>query len=247
MPGLTRHREEGSRLPRARTRPFPIYMLFMTAMFGGLPVSAQWSDTTRTDDVQDKAKFIVNLDARQQAVAGDVVKFFGLRFGIQKKRNIYALGFYGLGSPFEDRSIILEDFGKDSIDIRTSLGYLSGTYERILLDTRKWQLSVPFMAGLGRSPLDRKDSTGVYVRFKDYPVYPLETGVRASYKLLFWLYVQGGLGYRQVLGPKEFVDRRYSGATWNFGLSIKFGKIFRYAKDKLEERRERKAMEDGTP
>ena len=215
--------------------------------FSGNPSFAQWSDTTRAHDIQDKARFIVNFDARRQQVAGDIVRFFGLRMGIQKKRNIYALGLYGLDSPFEDRSILLDDFGKDSVDIRTSIGYLSGTYERILLDTRKWQLSVPFMAGFGSSPLDRKDSTGVYKRFKAFPVYPLETGVRASYKILFWLYLQGGVGYRKVTGPKEFVDRRYTGPTWNFGLSIKFGKIFKYAKDKIEERRERKAGEDGPP
>lgn len=216
-------------------------------MFSGNSSFAQWSDTARAHDLQDKAKFIVNFDARRQQVAGDIVRFFGLRMGIQKKRNIYALGLYGLGSPFEDRSILLDDFGKDSVDIRTSIGYLSGTYERILLDTRKWQLSVPFMAGIGTSPLDRRDSTGTYKRVKDFPVYPLETGVRASYKILFWLYLQGGVGYRKVAGPKEFVDRRYTGPTWNFGLSIKFGKIFRYAKDKIEERRERKAGEDGPP
>lgn len=219
----------------------PLFLLFND------PCYAQWSDTARARDVQDKAKFILNLDARRQSVDGDVVKFFGLRMGIQKRRDIYALGLYGLDSPFEDRSILLEDFGKDSADVRTSISYLSGTYERILLDTRYWQLSVPFMAGAGRSPLDRKDSTGVYRRFRNFPVYPLETGVRASYKLLFWLYLQGGVGYRQVAGPKAFVDRRYSGPTWNFGLSIKFGKIYKYAREKIEERRERNAGEDGSP
>lgn len=227
--------------------------LLVTVLAGNL-AHAQWSDTSRTHDISDKARFIVNFDARQQEVAGNIVKFFGLRVGIQKKRNIYALGLYGLGSPFEDRSILLEDFGRDSADIRTALNYVSGTYERILLDTRKWQLSVPFMVGAGNSPLDRKDSTGVYRRFKVYPVYPLETDVRASYMVLFWLYLHGGVGYRKVLGPKDLVDRRYTGATWNFGLSIKLGKIWKYAKDKIEERRhrhvgtsERKAGEDATP
>jgi hypothetical protein len=71
--------------------------------------------------------------------------------------------------------------------------------------------------------------------------------VRASYKLLFWLYIQGGVGYRKILGPSALVNREYTGATWNFGLSIKFGKIYRYAKDKLDERRERKGTEDGAP
>lgn len=209
-------------------------------------VPAQSRDSLRAFDLSDKARFIVNFDARQQSVDRQVVKFFGLRFGIQKKRNIYALGLYGLDSPFEDRSILIEDFGKDSLDIRTSLGYLSATYERILLDTRKWQLSVPFMVGAGTSPLDRKDSTEQYVHVRNFPAYPIETGVRASYKLFFWLYFQGGLGYRRVLGPKEFVDRRYTGPVWHFGISIKFGKIFRYAKDRIYEHRERKALENGS-
>lgn len=222
-----------------------IVLLFWLAL-SMFSAYAQSNDSTRAYDLSDKARFILNFDARQQSVDHQVVKFFGLRFGIQKKRNIYALGFYGLDSPFQDRSILIEDFGRDSVEIRTSLGYISGTYERILLDTRKWQLSVPFMVGAGTSPLDRKDSTGTFVRVRTFPAYPLETGVRASYKLTFWLYLQGGLGYRRVLGPKEFVDRRYTGPVWNFGLSIKFGKIFRYAKEKIQERRERKEQENGT-
>jgi hypothetical protein len=213
----------------------------------GHGIHAQWSDTARAHDISDKARFIVNFDARRQEVLGDVVKFYGLRFGIQRRWNIYAIGLYGLGTPFEERGIEVADLRKDSLDVRTSMNYLSGTYERILLDTRKWQVSVPFMAGIGNSPLDVKDSTGVYRRFKDYRVVPLETGLRASYKVLFWLYLQGGVGYRKVLGPSPLVDKKYTGVTWNYGLSIKFGKIYRYAKDKLEERRERKATEDGTP
>lgn len=212
-----------------------------------LSTSGQWSDTTRAHDIHDKARFILNFDARRQEVLGDVVKFYGLRFGIQKRWNIIALGLYGLDTPFEDRGIEVTDLRKDSLDVRTSMNYISSTYERILLDTRKWQLSAPIMAGIGNSPLDVKDSTGVYTRFKDYRVFPLETGVRASYKVLFWLYLQGGVGYRKVLGPSSLVDKKYTGVTWNYGLSIKFGKIYRYAKDKLEERRERKAADDGTP
>ena len=220
--------------------------LFVFVLLASFALRAQSRDSLRAYDLSDKARFIVNFDARQQQVDHQVVKFFGLRFGIQKKRNIYALGLYGLDSPFQDRSILVEDFGKDSVDIRTSLGYISATYERILLDTRKWQLSVPFMAGAGSSPLERKDSTDQFVHIRTFPAYPLETGVRASYKLTFWLYLQGGVGYRRVLGPKEFVDRRYTGPVWNLGLSIKFGKIFRYAKDKIQEHRERKAQENGT-
>ena len=144
-------------------------------------------------------------------------------------------------------STLLEDIGRRKLDVRSTMGYISGTYERILCDGTHWQFSVPFMAGIGTAAVDYKDSTGVYVPYKRTRFYPLESGVRASYKLLFWLYFQGGVGYRKVLGPSALVNREYTGATWNFGLSIKFGKIYRYAKDKLDERRERKGTEDGAP
>lgn len=208
---------------------------------------AQWSDTARANDVQKKPRFILNFDARRQEVRGRIVRFFGLRAGIQERYNIYALGLYGLGDPFQESGVKLEDIGRDSVDVRSSLGYLSLTYERILFDTPKWQMSVPFMIGLGQADVDYKDTSGVYQPYREVRVVPLESGIRASYKVLFWLYLQGGLGYRKVIGPSPLVNAEFSGATWNFGLSIKFGKIYKYAKDKIEERRERKAGEDGPP
>lgn len=97
-----------------------------------------------------------------------------------------------------------------------------------------------------RQPINRL-LEGPFLPYRSTRLYPLETGVRTSFKLLFWLYLQGGLGYRRVLGPSPLVNKEYTGVTWNFGLSIKLGKIYRYAKDKLEERRERNATEDGAP
>ena len=216
-------------------------------LFSGNSSFAQWSDTTRAHDVQDKARFILNFDARRQEVRGRIVRFFGLRAGIQERYNIYALGLYGLGDPFQESGVQLDDIGQDSVDVRSSMGYVSATYERILFDSPKWQVSVPFMLGLGSAALDYKDSTGVYQQYRETRVVPIESGVRASYKVLFWLYVQGGLGYRRVAGPSPLANAEFSGTTWNFGLSIKFGKIFRYAKDKLEERRERNEGADGPP
>ncbi|MFN8352778.1 MAG: hypothetical protein U0U25_15020 [Flavobacteriales bacterium] len=213
----------------------------------GCDVRAQWSDTSRTHDVRDKPRFIFNFDARRQDVQGDVVRFFGIRAGMQERYNIYALGLYGLGDPFVESGVVLEDVGQRNLDIRTSMGYISGTYERILLDGRHWQISTPFMAGIGEASVEYRDSSGVFLPYRSTRLYPLETGVRTSFKLLFWLYLQGGLGYRRVLGPSPLVNKEYTGVTWNFGLSIKLGKIYRYAKDKLEERRERNATEDGAP
>lgn len=223
------------------------FVLILCLLLMAERAMTQWSDTARAHDIRDKPRFILNFDARRQEVRGNIVRFFGLRAGIQERYNIYALGLYGLGDPFREGGVKLEDLGRDSVDVRSNMGYLSATYERILFDSPKWQMSIPFMAGLGNAEVDYLDTSGVYIPYRRTRVVPLESGVRASFKVLFWLYLQGGLGYRQVLGPSRLVNKEFSGATWNFGLSIKFGKIYRYAKDKIEERRERNEAEDGPP
>ncbi len=221
-----------------------VFLLLLLLMVS-FKVDAQWSDTARAHDIQEKPRFVLNFDARRQEVRSRIVRFFGLRAGIQERYNLYAFGLYGLGDPFEDSGVELPDVGRDSADVRSTLTYVSGTYERILYDSPKWQLSIPFMVGYGEAAVDYRDTADVFVPYRRTPVVPLESGVRASYKVLFWLYLQGGLGYRRVAGPSALVNDEFSGATWNFGVSIKFGKIFRYAKDKLEERRERNEGEDG--
>ncbi len=224
-----------------------LHAAFTAAVLSDLPGNAQWSDTTRARDIQDKAKFILNLDVRRQQVHGDIVRFFGLRAGVQERYNIYALGLYGLGQPFIDSGVDLEDVGQEDADVRTDYGSFGATYERILFDTRHWQMSVPFMVGIGEVAVDYKDKlSDTWSPYRRSRVYPLETGLRGSFKVLFWLYIQGGVGYRKITGPDHVVNETYTGATWSYGLSIKFGKIYRYAKDKLEERRERNDTEDGT-
>ncbi len=220
---------------------------FALLLLGIIPgARAQWSDTTRARDVQDKPKFILNLDARRQQVDGRIVRFFGIRAGVQHRHDIYALGLYGLGDPLRESGATLPDLGLDNVELRSTLGYVSATYERILIDTRRWQMSIPAMAGFGEAVLAR-DSSGVWLPYRITPVVPVETGVRASFKILFWLYVQGGAGYRRVLSDNARVSEDFSGLTWNFGLSIKFGKIYKYARDKMRESRERKRKENGTP
>ena len=206
---------------------------------------AQVGDTTRALDVRDKPKFILNFDARRQQVDGRIVRFFGARACVQHRRDIYAIGLYGLGDPLFESAATLPGPGLDSVDLRSTLGYVSATYERILLDTRRWQLSVPAMLGYGEAVLAR-DSADVWLPYRRTPVIQVETGVRSAFKVFFWLYVQGGIGYRRVLSGNARVTEDFSGLTWNFGLSIKLGKIYKYARDKIGERRERKKKDDGT-
>lgn len=191
-------------------------------------------------------KFILNLDAREQVVLGSPMKFFGLRLGALKGHNIVALGVYGLDDPFLDTGVPALELHRDSVDLRTSFSYLSLTYERIVLDTKRWQLSVPVMLGHGNVRVEYRDTADVFEAYARREVVPLESGVRAAYKLFFWLYLQGGVGYRRVLTTDLRVNNVYSGFVWSSGISIKLGKIYNYARERLKERQERRSLEHGT-
>ena len=212
----------------------------------GFRIQAQQPDSALSDGrTRADFKFIFNFDSRNTEAFNRTVKFFGFRFGAQKGNDILAIGFYGLDNPFVDNTITLTDVKGGSTDVRTSLNYFSLTYERILLDTKRWQLSVPVMTGLGNVKVDYLDSANVYRPYAKREVVALETGVRGAFKLWFWLYLQAGIGYRGVTSLDAHVNDHYSGFTWSYGISIKIGRIFEYAKDKLKEHKARKAA-DGT-
>jgi hypothetical protein len=221
--------------------------LFVVFVFLCTGASAQHADSSASDGRTHAAfKFIVNFDSRNTEAFGRTVKFFGLRFGAQKGNDIVALGFYGLDNPLLDQHVQIEGVNKNGVDARTSLNYASLTYERILLDTKRWQLSVPLMAGLGNVKVDRRDSTESFRPFAKLEVIPLETGVRAAYKLWWWLHLQAGVGYRFVATTDARVKSNYSGPTWTYGISIKIGRIYDRVKDKLKGRKANKPAADGT-
>lgn len=190
-------------------------------------------------------KFLLNFDARRTIVFDDPVRFFGIRLGAQRDKDIMALGFYGFDNPWIDHSVPLPDVGLDSTDLRTSLSYGALTYERVLYEDERWMLSVPVMVGIGHATIDYRDSTGTFLPYAKREVLPLEGGMRVAYKLFFWLYLQGGMGYRKVLTDELRADRVYTGITWNYGISIKTGKIFNYARDRIKQRKARRREQDG--
>jgi hypothetical protein len=143
-----------------------------------------------------------------------------------------------------DNSVRLTDVGRDSTDVRTVLSYAGLTYERVFIDNKRWLVSAPLMVGLGNTRVEYLDSTFTYRPYARREVVPVELGVRTAYKLFFWLYIQAGVGYREVLSSDPRVRHTYSGLTWSYGVSLKLGNIYRYAKGKVMEWRENRSEED---
>lgn len=208
-------------------------------MAANLACDAQAStDTSRSERVRANFKVILNFDARRTRVDGENAKFNGIRIGAQRGKDIVAIGFYGLAVPFVEQNVQLPDI-PDTTDARLNINYVGLTYERILYDSRWWQLSVPTQIGLGSVSVDHRDTllADVFHPYTREEIVPVESGLRGAFKPFYWLYLNAGAGYRQVFSRDPRARDIYSDLTWNFGLSIKLGEIIRHTTRKIRHRR----------
>jgi hypothetical protein len=210
-------------------------------------VQAQSLDSASIGSQKSAYKFIVNLDARRTTVFKEPVRYYGIRLGILKGKNIFALGFYGLDDPWLDPNVVVSERGGKKADLRSKLRYACLIHEHIWLDNKHWQLSTPASIGFGDIAVDYLDSTAGFLPLTRRAVFPLEFGAKGAYKVFFWLHIQGGVSYRKVISSYGRADRIYSGPTWTYGLSIKFGQIIQYAKERIKDRRTQRTKEHGTP
>jgi hypothetical protein len=181
-------------------------------------------------------KVLFNFDSRRTQVDGEGARFFGFRLGAQRGRDIIALGYYGLSDPYYRNDVVRPDIG-DTTDLRLGISYAGLTYERILYDSRRWQLSIPLTLGLGNVTVDQLDTADTYRPLARQEVTVVEPGVKGAFKLFFWLFLTAGAGYRQAVTQDRDARDIYSDFTWNYGISIKLGEIYRYAKRKINDRK----------
>lgn len=213
-------------------------LLAALLLLAGLPAAAQEVDTAGTSPpkrVRAGYRPIFNFDTRRTHVDGENAKFNGFRIGAQRGKDIIAVGFYGLATPFIEEDVLLADV-PDTTSSRLKIDYVGLTYERIVFDSRKWQISIPVQLGLGSVSMDYLDSTEVYRPYARQEVVPVESGVKGAFKLLFWLHLTAGVGYRHVFTRDRLAGATYSNLTWNYGISIKLGEIVRYASRKIKEK-----------
>lgn len=191
-------------------------------------------------DISQRGKFYVGLDGKNNIVNDLKIKMFGLQGGfIYNKRTSVYMGLYFTS---KEAVTISENYTAragttDSNTIYNAYGmsYLNFGTEYIFYNNHKWQLSVPMAIGLGSGSYRRFSQNKFYTATYP-PILPLETGMNASYKLTWWLWLGGGLGTRISLNSTHY----YNGPFYTFGLQIKTGAMVKKVKEAMQKQKEDK-------
>lgn len=202
-------------------RLFPLVILAFAT-----PVLAQQAPLPeKAAKVKAAYRVIFNFDFRNTFVDAERVRFYGLRIGAQRGRDLLAVGFYGLGDAYVQRQVLVEGVGiRDHL---IDFDYVALSYERLLVNSRSWDIGIPLSIGLGtyrRAYINEENRT---VPYAVNELVPLEATLQIDLKIFKWLYIGTGMGYRHVLAADPAASRILSDWTWYGKVGLRLGVLAR--------------------
>lgn len=206
-------------------------LLFTCLFITSLPQGIAQTDTSK---VKAAFKVVLNFDARRTWVNDASVRFIGIRLGAQRGRDLIALGYYGLGDPYVQPSVDLGELGRQQFYTRFS--YTALTYERLLIDTKRWQAGIPVSFGLGNYRTSYRDTTnGTEIAYGVNELVPIEAYLHADYNVFWFFFVGAGAGYRYVLAADPAATRKLSDYTYYFKVGLRFGEMVKRVRKRLRD------------
>lgn len=205
-------------------------LLLVFAMMLGTQVIAQVPPDSLAGR---KAAFRVlfNFDFRRTFVNTDPVKFYGFRLGAQRDKDIIALGFYGLGDPYAQPAVDLGELGVR--EVQTRFDFTALTYERLLIDSKRWQVGVPLSIGLGSYRKSYRDTSDVFIAYSTNELVPIELSLHTDYNVFYWFFIGVGGGYRYVLAADRETTIVLSDWTYYIKAGVRFGELLKRARREL--------------
>lgn len=173
-------------------------------------------------------RVIFNFDFRQTFVNAEPVRFYGFRLGAQRGNDILAIGFYGLGDPYVQEDIEVPGIGIRTV--HTDFDFTAFTYERLIINSKRWQIGVPLSVGLGNYRRSHIADDGRLVPMSTNELVPLEATLHADYNLLWWFFIGVGGGYRHVLAADPSATRTLSDWTYYAKAGLRLGEVVKRAR-----------------
>lgn len=173
-----------------------------------------------------KLKFVFNFDNRNSFVIGHKVKFSGIKLGLGNKKHRFGIGLYNTRKPIiriEDR---IDDLGATDTTL-FSYSYSSLYYERIILQTKRWELTTPFHLNFGDLRASYIDTAGNDIPFFSKKVNSLTFSLKAHFKIWRWCGLSTGVGYNILLQGDHRVRNALNAPFYSYGVKLFIGEMWK--------------------
>lgn len=180
--------------------------------------NAQIMDTIR-ESFHSKPKFFFQLDAYNSFVGKEPANTFGYKAGLEfNKRVKIGIGYYTVTSDI----VRLKNTRPDtSQNARLDMNFISGSFEYTFYHNDPWQFSIPLNLGAGKSYFwYYKNTAGDKGRLDEKIVILSTLSVDAQYKIIKYIGVGAGLGYRVMLKDNSNINENFNSVIYSLQLRI---------------------------
>jgi len=181
---------------------------------------------------KNKPSFFINLDRTSSFVAGKAATTNELRLGLDFKKKVrLGLGIASLASDVVVPKNIVTESGTDSsLNAKLSLTYLTLSSEYTLYDSKRWQVTTPMVLGIGSAYFTYYEWKGDEILTKKLDeggIVLLSPSVIATYRILRWFGISGGIGYRVMLKNNQRIGEEFNSPIYVIRLRIFMGEIYK--------------------
>jgi len=181
-----------------------------------------------------KPSLFFTLDNTASFVGGKSATTNELRFGLDFKKKLkLGLGYGQLVSDIVvNKDIVAERTDNDSVvPANLSLSFFSANAEYVFFNSKRWQISTPLQIGVGSTYFlyYESDKNGKSIQKRTDEGTVLVTGFSAvaTYRILRWIGISAGLGYRVGILNNDKVAESFNSPVYTFKFRIFFGEIYK--------------------
>lgn len=186
-----------------------------------------------------KWRMVFAFDGRVSYAFQEPASLSGIKIGAQlNNRHEFGLGIYSFKSASILRGVEVGEPDADPVtNLHFTLSYVSLYYEYIWWRNMRWEISTPLHYATSNINVQYMDTTRTLQDFGtgNYKAPLVEISAMGQYKLLRWLKVQGGLGYRAMLIDEQAIKDGFNSIIYKFGVGIGLGEIW-HAMNKNKEK-----------
>lgn len=188
--------------------------------------------SSKCQDQKNRIKPYFSLDSYYSFIGSKSADVFGFKAGIEWDDTWrFAAGYNKITSdiieykqlPGQERSYA----GRDSVKAQLYLRYYPVMAEYVFHNHDPWQLSVPLSIGYGRSYFQYYDTREEARRIFEHGVLVSDIGLSAQYKILKWIGLGAGLGYRLMLVNNPKIDTRFNSPIFSLKLKLFPSEIYK--------------------
>jgi hypothetical protein len=185
--------------------------------------------------------FVFNLDNRFSFAGSDMITIHGFRTGIKwREKHKFGVALNWIGSrnfielaplPVGEDLSLINALPKQG---RLLYGYAGIFYEYSFYQKKHWAMSVPLQFGTGKAGVDIVNplQENEFIERKLSRFLLFEPSVNIDYKIIRFLGIGTGIGYRFAYSDQHIVQHKLTQPVYILKVKVYLGEIFRSVRKK---------------